>query len=1092
MNFTRIVAASFVVALVGCNKAPEVILAPPPGVVNTFTATPDAVTAPGQMVTLAWTTTDAQRITLEQVGKGPVTIESTAGAGNVQVTIATDTTFVLSAAGEGGTDSKVLRVAVDSPMSGLVFNASPARIQADEPTTLFWSVPGATSVEIRPMGGAPLDLGGQKGSGTVVVTPASDTRYELTAGSQTATLDVVVIPRITSFTSTASPLAGEPVTVSWAVKGGGTRLTLTRAGVAAPLVTETSATNIAQGSFMEMAPMLAPDSLLTYRLVVEQGNERVEQVLVVRIGGNLRATATVPGFVTAGTPFTLSWTTVAAASLEVVRDGITIYVAPNAAGVAAGSVLLEPTDHVVQLRLIARDGKGGIVTVDRTVTAVGVASFVSFTSDLPGVTNGGDPVVLSWNVTNARDVRISDSSGAVVYSQTGVLDTGTVTVYPNRSSVTYTLNASNGAGSAVMPQTVVVTVANLGRLTFDQLAPLTGLARVSGHTVVGGTSIYGLPSIEANRAGEAFIDIVGAGGQSISYVGPDSTAKVQALGETFSTIIFGRKVSANSLSISINGWFIFSTTAVSGTDNNVNLATTASEPLAIAPYWDDLYDIGPSEIYWRLDTADGQRRLIVQWVDVEHDDFPGSQLTFQAQVYSSGKIVFAYQRMQGVPGTNVAAVGVTSPGELDAVVAPMQPAAGTTFTMFAAPATLPQPLRVDTALPYTARVAIGTGFVEVEGSGRLAPGLFGITEVNPRPAATLTNGEWIEVTNSSTAPIDLNGMRLNFGGANTHVIAGSVPVAPNSAVVLAQAADLGDPTAGLTAAYVYPATLAMSDTSGTVTLEVGGIAYSAASWNATSLTGAGISVRTDRPQDGVIYASTTMASCSGASTGTYGVQTGTPGTLHAACAPFPYRLTQLPMGNFEAIAMTGTQIHVGGDTVLTTVTLPNPISYFGVPGTTLRVDTNGFMTFATYSFSQTTNKSVPSSTAPAGTIAPFWDDLTATPGPGVGIYRLDRDPDATPMSGDEYTIVSWERFIRWNQTGHDLNFQVKAFANGDIEFHYGTMAGGMGTSLPYAQGSDATTWLEDPTGRMAMPININSANNPGIAPNTAYRYTYTP
>ncbi|MBL8949244.1 MAG: hypothetical protein JNK82_00610, partial [Myxococcaceae bacterium] len=377
MNFVRLALVSAVVFTAACNKEPEVVPPPPSGVVTSFTATPGTVTAPGQMVTLAWATTDAKRVTLEQVGKGPLGIDPAAASGSTQVTITANTTFVLMAQGEGGTDSKVLTVTVSGTKAGVIFSASPTHVGADEATTLVWSVPGATTLEIRPMGGAPLDLRGQGAAGSVLVRPTADTRYVLTAGATTASVDVSVTPRIVSLTASASPLPGQPITVSWQVRGGGSRLTLTRAGAAMPLVTETMPAAIAQGSFMETAPNLAPDSLLTYTLTVEHGAERIEQVLVVRIGGNLRVTVSVPLFVTAGTPFTLGWTTVAANQLEVLVDGVTLYVAPDAARVAAGSVPMEPIDHAVHVRVIARDDKGGVVTVDRTVETVGVPTFVS-------------------------------------------------------------------------------------------------------------------------------------------------------------------------------------------------------------------------------------------------------------------------------------------------------------------------------------------------------------------------------------------------------------------------------------------------------------------------------------------------------------------------------------------------------------------------------------------------------------------------------------------------------------------------------------------------------------------------------------------
>ncbi|MBK7857114.1 MAG: hypothetical protein IPJ65_00560 [Archangiaceae bacterium] len=66
---------------------------------------------------------------------------------------------------------------------------------------------------------------------------------------------------------------------------------------------------------------------------------------------------------------------------------------------------------------------------------------------------------------------------------------------------------------------------------------------------------------------------------------------------------------------------------------------------------------------------------------------------------------------------------------------------------------------------------------------------------------------------------------------------------------------------------------------------------------------------------------------------------------------------------------------------------------------------------------------------------------------------------------------------------------MKFFANGNIEYHYGTMT--PGTTGTAHQGSGATTWLEDPTGKQALAVNVNSLT-PGIAPSSAWRFTYAP
>ncbi len=1081
---TSRIAGLFLFALTACPGKPDPVQPPPAAVVTSFTASSNTVMTPGTSVSLRWETQHARKVTLEHVGKGPVAIDATAATGSVDVAIAADSTFVLTAQGEGGTDSAVQSVTLTGSGGGVLFDAAPRRIELGGSTTLVWNVPGATSVTIAASTGGNLDLRGQGAAGSVLVNPARNTQYTLTAGATTATVDVVVLPVVFSFTGTPSPDPGAPVTLTWTT-GGGAKLTLTRDGAAAPLLVETMAARIAQGNFTDMPPTLPPEGQLIYRLELEDGANKTTAVLTLRIAGGVRITSfVVPAWVRPGFAVPVSWATTGATHVELQTDDQTVFVAPTAAIAAAGSTPLPALSSGSQrVRLLARNDRGGVVSLERTVAVVGPPTFNSFTADRTGITNGGEPVVLSWNVDNARDVRIVQTGVGVVHTTSGLVDTGSVTVYPNRASSVFTLEANNGAGQAITPQTVTVTVTNVGTLTFAQLLPVGATGQVTGHTVVGGTAIWGLPTVEQDRPGEQFIDIVGNGGVSIAYLGPDTSAKLVTLPETFSTVLYGRRISSSSLSVSINGWFIFSGSTVTGPDDNVALPSSSFEPLAIAPYWEDLYDTAASEIYYRLDDVNGDRRLIVQWDNVEDDAFIGSELKFQAQVFASGKVVFAYGKLDGV-ATIAPSVGVTSASEAGAVVAPAPPAVGRTFTFFASAATLPVTLAIEST-PYVARVAVGNGFVQVEADGRLTPGLFGISEANPRPGTGITNGEWFEVTNYTSVPQNLNGWTINFGGTNQHTITTDVFVPAMGRALLAQSMDLGEPAAGITATYVYPATLAMPDTSGTLSLDLQ-VPYTRISWDSASVPGAGVSVRADRPPaEGLAVGS---LACASTGTGTYGTQTGTPGAAAPPCVP--YVMTALPTSSFES-AVSGTLISAATDDDVFVVNLPTPISYNGANVSTLYVSSNGWITTTSTTDFNRVNRTTPSTANPRGSIAPFWGDLEESAGTNVGMYWLQKDPDMMPGTGDEYTIVSWEHWKIYGSSyvGMDLNFEVKFFANGNIEYHYGAMNPATTVGTEHL-GTTTTSWLEDYNGRWALAISIEPT--PGIAANTAYRYAYSP
>ncbi|MFT3837462.1 MAG: lamin tail domain-containing protein [Myxococcaceae bacterium] len=1087
----KIALLTLVTVAAGCSQStPKAQPPPPPGVVKTFTAAPTALTAPGDKTTLTWTTQDATTVTLEQLGVGPITIPG--ANGSVDVTLSIDATFLLTARGPGGTDSAAVGVKVGMAQGGVLFNAVPQAITSGQGVTLVWNAPGAT-VTIADGTGAMVDLQGQTDHGSVRVTPARDATYTLTAGSVTKTVDISVAPVIFAFTSAGSPNPGEMVNLSWKT-GGGSQVVLTRDGVGAPLSTVTDPAMVDVGGFSETAPATLPaDGVLHYTLTLTGSSGTVTKDLDVRINGSVSIDQfTVPAYARSPGQYTVQWKTSGATSLELQRDGVTFYVSPDQATTDSFQMSLPSPAASETLTLIARNDRAE-ASKNASVEAVGTPTVVSFTSDKNGVNTGGDPVVLSWNVTNARNVRINEVGGPVVTATSGHVDTGSVTVYPNRPSVTYHLVADNGAGDAIMPQELTVTVTTLATLTFDSVVPTGALTNVTGSTVPNAVSMSGLPNAVKNAMGEAFVDISQTG-QALDH-GFDTAAYVNTLPGLFYTRLYGHRVYLDRISIAVNGWFFFSTTSVDGPNTNTATFGTALEPLAIAPYWRDLtFNASTANAFAQLDDVAGTQRLIVQWQDMELGSDENTKLTFQAQIYGDGKVVFAYQTLDGVPTTGGATIGVVNGAETDAVMAPDQPVAGDTYTFFTTKA-LPAPIRVEPT-PYVASVAVsGGGSIEVEGDARLLPGQFAITEVNPNPPAAVTNGEWIEVTSFGTQLVNLQGWTLDFGGGNTHQIAQSVPLAPGTRVVLAQAADLGEPDAGITATYVYPSTFAMPNTTGTVALALGGAPYSSVTWDTTMTGDAGIAVRADPGDTNIIYSGTNLQlACSGAGSPAYGDngQYGTPGATQGRC--FPYVLTAGMPNRFLPIGGSGTPIILGDagtsatDDKVYAITLPTPVNVHGKQVTQLYVGTNGWITATSTTSSVASNRSTPSTSAPNGSIAPFWDDLVGTLNPGSGMYWQQFDPDMTPATGDEFTIISWEQWKTYFGTTQ-INFQVKLGPHSAIEYDFGNMSDA-GTQED--QGISATTWLEHPSGKAAMKINVNSATAPGIQPHTGFVYTYTP
>ena len=116
-------------------------ITPPPQV--TFQAAPQAITL-GETSTLQWTTTYADRITIDQ-GIGDV-----AASGTLAVSPKDTTMYTLTATGKGGTTtgSTTVRVTVPTPTVSLTVN--PETIVQGASATLTWSSAFADTLSIEP------------------------------------------------------------------------------------------------------------------------------------------------------------------------------------------------------------------------------------------------------------------------------------------------------------------------------------------------------------------------------------------------------------------------------------------------------------------------------------------------------------------------------------------------------------------------------------------------------------------------------------------------------------------------------------------------------------------------------------------------------------------------------------------------------------------------------------------------------------------------------------------------------------------------------------------------------------------------------
>jgi myo-inositol-hexaphosphate 3-phosphohydrolase/glucose/arabinose dehydrogenase/lysophospholipase L1-like esterase len=189
----------------------------PPPVIDTFTATPETITQ-GDSSTLAWTTTDATSVTIDQ-GVGSVAVD-----GTTSVSPAVTTLYTLTATNLGGSTQASVTVTVNPLPPPVIdtFTATPGTITQGDSSTLAWTTTDATSVTIdQGVGSAAVD-------GNTDVSPLTTTTYTLTAtgpgGLVQATVDVTVNPLpppvIDSFTATPDTITlGNSSTLAWTTTG---------------------------------------------------------------------------------------------------------------------------------------------------------------------------------------------------------------------------------------------------------------------------------------------------------------------------------------------------------------------------------------------------------------------------------------------------------------------------------------------------------------------------------------------------------------------------------------------------------------------------------------------------------------------------------------------------------------------------------------------------------------------------------------------------------------------------------------------------------------------------------------------------------
>jgi hypothetical protein len=171
-------------------------------------------------------------------------------------------------------------------------------------------------------------------------------------------------------------------------------------------------------------------------------------------------------------------------------------------------------------------------------------------------------------------------------------------------------------------------------------------------------------------------------------------------------------------------------------------------------------------------------------------------------------------------------------------------------------------------------------------------------------------------------------------------------------------------------------------------------------------------------------------------------------------------------GTGTAASWTPTGTFPGGDEGYADVALPFSFPFYGTGRGSVRVFTNGVLTFSAFASDSYDNGSIPSGTTPNAVVAPFWDDLDQSAGGTVYTGTL---PDGR-------FVVQYDAVPRYGQAGSSLTFQVLLSENGTIEVQYAAMTGTL---------NSATVGIENDTGSDGLPVAVNASY---VASNKAVRF----
>ena len=569
----------------------------------------------------------------------------------------------------------------------------------------------------------------------------------------------------------------------------------------------------------------------------------------------------------------------------------------------------------------------------------------------------------------------------------------------------------------------------------------------------------------------AFEDISSFGTTTVD--GDDAITGPIPLG--FTLDFFG--IPVDTVFISTNGFV-----GLDGVDSfsNTSIADPNQPNGMLAAFWDDLSANPGAVRFARLGTAPG-RRFIAQWTNVQILNVPGTNLTFQVVIEeATGGVEFRYARLAGLPRNrargNGATVGIEALDGFQGALFSFNRASlnvGTTLVWNREAFACSNP-PVPPGSPCDDGTACTGGDACQDTMCLGVP----ITCAPPGPCQDApTCDPFSGVCNYPPLP---NGTACTVpnacqtGACSSGTCVGSIPLTcppPPTACQVSQC----DPATGGCILIPTPPGGACDDanacTFGDTCDGAGGCSGTAYSCTATTCESASSCDGTGGCLSTPIPDGTPCANNQGCSQGDVcisgacaaGPPLVCPSSTCSTSACVPDDLGRFVLGSAPLldISATGTPSVSGDDELSDSIPLGFTFRFLGVDHTTVRLSTNGYITFGTEE--RFTNASIPTPGGVNGFLAPFWDDLLVNPGQ-LTFATVGQPPH-------QRFVAQWTGVDFFGAETGALTFQV-ILTNGTngVEFRYGSLTS---TNPTVALGGRATVGVEALDGASGLQFSFN-------------------